>query len=128
MNIINALFLKIYFFGKVLAADDYTVSTINPGFTIPNFGDVLTFVIRTFFVIAGLIAMLYLLLGAFSWITSGGNKESVDKARDKIMNALIGVILIFAVLAVVGVIEQILFPAGSGLGITKPIRFQRLIQ
>ncbi len=129
MNIINTLLLKLNLISVVYAqSGDYTVSTINPGFTIPNFGDVLTFIIRTFFVVAGLIAMLYLLLGAFSWITSGGNKESVDKARDKIMNALIGVILIFAVLAIVGVVEQVLFPAGSGLGITKPIRFQRLIQ
>ncbi len=109
-------------------AQDVTVAPINVGFAIPQFGDVLTFIIRIFFIIAGLIAMLYLLLGAFSWITSGGNKEAVDKARDKIMNAVIGVILIFAVLAIVGLIEQLFFPPDSGLGITKPIRFQKLVK
>ncbi len=109
-------------------AQDVTVAPVQVGFTIPNFGDVLTFVIRIFFIIGGLIAMLYLLLGAFAWITSGGNKEAVDKARDKIMNAIIGVILIFAVLAIVGLIEQLVFPADSGLGITKPIRFQKLVK
>lgn len=109
-------------------ADDVSVAPIQVGFTIPGFGDVLTFIIRIFFIIAGLIAILYLLLGAFAWITSGGNKESVDKARDKIQNALIGIILVFAVLAVVGLVEQTLFPADSGLGITRPIKFPKLIK
>lgn len=109
-------------------ADDYSVPIVNVGFKIPEFGDVLTFLIRTFFIIGGIIAMLYLLLGAFSWITSGGNKENVDKAREKITNALVGVILIFVVLAVVTVVEQIFFPADSGLGLTKPIKFKRLVQ
>lgn len=122
-SFLNSLYLK----GYVYAAD-YEVKTVNVGFKIPDFSQVLTFLIRTFFIVAGLIAILYLLLGALAWITSGGNKENVDKARDKIQAALVGMILIFAVLAVIGIIEQILFPAGSGLGITKPIKFQRLVQ
>lgn len=109
-------------------AADYTVAPVDVGFKIPGFGEMLTFLIRTFFVLGGIISLLYLLLGALSWITSGGNKENVDKAREKIQAALIGVILIFVVLAVVTVFEQVFFPAGSGLGITKPIKFQRLVQ
>lgn len=123
LHLLNALLTKVFVY-----AADYTVVPVDVGFKIPDFGEVLTFLIRTFFIIGGIMALLYLLLGAFSWITSGGNKESVDKARDKITNALIGVILIFVVLAAVTVVEQILFPAGSGLGITKPIQFKRLVQ
>lgn len=117
----------MYVFGSVYAAD-YEIKTVDVGFKIPDIGTVLTFLLRTFFVLAGIISILYLLLGAFSWITSGGNKENVDKAREKIQAALVGMILIFAVLAIVTLIEQVLFPAGSGLGITKPLKFQRLIQ
>ena len=97
---------------------------VNLGFTIPSFDAVLTFIIRFFFIIAGLVALVYFLLGALGWITSGGNKESVDKAREKIQSALIGIILIFFVLALVGVLENIL---GIGMGITKPIVFPQLI-
>jgi hypothetical protein len=127
MKTITSFFNKLYVLGVVSAAD-YEVKTVDVGFKIPDFGQVLTFIIRTFFIVAGLVAIIYLLLGAFTWITSGGNKENVDKAREKIQAALVGVILIFVVLATIGVLEQILFPAGSGLGITKPIRFQRLVQ
>lgn len=104
---------------------DYNAGQINVGFRIPGFDEVLTFIVRGFFIVAGLIALLFLLLGALSWITSGGNKENVDKAREKIQAALIGVILIFAVLAIVGVLENTL---GLSLGITKPIVFPKLIQ
>lgn len=115
--------------GKLIAQtgrpiDSYNAGQINVGFRIPGFDEVLTFIIRGFFIIAGLIALLFLLLGALAWITSGGNKESVDKAREKIQAALIGIILIFAVLAIVGVVENIL---GLSLGVTKPIIFPKLI-
>ena len=83
---------------------------------------------RFFFIIAGLVALLYLLLGALSWITSGGNKESVDKAREKIQAAVVGLILIFVVLALVIVIETVFFIPGEGLGISKPIHFPGLVE
>lgn len=109
-------------------AGDVTYSPVAVGFTIPKFDEVLTFLIRLFFVVAGLVALLYLLLGAMAWITSSGNKENVDKAREKIQAALIGLILIFIVLSIVAVMEQILFPTGCGLGITKNICFPKLIK
>lgn len=109
-------------------AQDVVYPKVSLGFVIPQFDAVLTFVIRLFFIVAGLIAIIYLLLGALSWITSGGNKESVDKAREKIQAALIGLILIFIVLAVIGVVESMFFPGNTGLGIFKPISFPKLIQ
>lgn len=108
----------------VLAAQDVSYAPVKLGFEIPKFNDVLTFLLRFLFIVGGLIAILYLLLGALAWITSGGNKESVDKAREKIQAALIGLILMFAVLAIIAVIENIL---SIGLGITKPIVFPGLI-
>lgn len=104
---------------------NYSVPKVSLGFSIPSFAQVLTFGIRLFFIVAGLVALLYLLLGAFGWITSGGNKEAVDKAREKIQAAIIGLILIFAVLAIVTVMENIL---GIGLGISQEIVFPKLIQ
>lgn len=106
-------------------AADISYAPVKLGFVVPSLDQVLTFIIRAFFIVSGLVALLYLLLGALSWITSGGNKENVDKAREKIQSALIGVILVFIVLALVGVIENVL---SLGLGITKPIVFPKLIQ
>lgn len=43
-----------------------------------------------------LVVLMMLIWGAFEWITSGGDKEAVGKARSRIINSLIGL----AVLAV----------------------------
>jgi hypothetical protein len=97
------------------------------GFKIPGLADILTFVIRIFFVIAGLVALLYLLLGAFSWITSGGEEEAVAKARQKITAAIIGVILIVAVLAIIVTLEQVVFKTKICFGISCPATIPSLV-
>jgi len=115
-------------FFTLLAQADISYAPVKLGFVVPPFDAALTFIIRLFFIVAGLIAIFYLLLGALAWITSGGNKESVDKAREKIQAALVGIILIFVVLAIIGVVEAMFFPGNTGLGITKQISFPKLIQ
>lgn len=111
----------------VLADTTYDPAEVGLNFKIPKFNEVLSFGIRLFFIVAGLIALFYLLLGALAWITSGGNKESVDKAREKITAALIGLIVIFVVLAIVAVLEIILFPGDCGIGLTRKICFPELV-
>lgn len=45
-------------------------------------------------IFAGLAVLVFLIWGAFDWITSGGDKEKVAGARRKITNALIGLALL----------------------------------
>ena len=92
-----------------------------------SLGQVLTFAIRAFFVVAGLVAFFYLVLGAFAWITSGGDKEAIEKARNKIQAAVIGLVLIFAVLAVVYTLETIVFNKNLCLGLSCEITIPRLL-
>lgn len=47
-------------------------------------------------VLAGIIiALFFLVWGGISWITSGGDKQKINQARDKIFYAIIGLIIIF---------------------------------
>jgi len=118
MNIVNK-FLNSF---TVYAQD----AKVNLGFTIPSLGQLLTFIIRVFFLIAGLTALFFLLTGALQWITSGGSKENVDKARERIQQALIGVILIVVVLTVVMLFEQVIFGGKICFGISCEIKFSEL--
>lgn len=102
----------------------FSTGQVNLGFNVPSVTVVIGFLIKGFFVIAGLTALLYLLLGAFAWVTSGGEKEAVGKAREKIQAAVIGLIVIFAVLTIVVLLENLL---GIGLGLSKEIVFPQLI-
>ncbi len=55
--------------------------------------------INLFLIVAALFTLAYMLWGAFDWIVSGGEKEKIDKARNKITNAALGLILVVVVLA-----------------------------
>ncbi len=98
------------------------------GFNIPSLTDILSFAIRGVFVFGGLAALFMLLLGAFSWITSGGDKEKVSAAQSKITAAVIGVIMIAVALAIVVTLEQVIFSGKICLGLSCPITIPSLLK
>jgi len=104
------------------ACNPLTDTFISPGFKVPKLGDFLGNIIRFFFFIAGIIALLYLLIGAFKWITSEGKDEGVKEAREQIQAAVIGLIVMVAVLALVVVVEQVIFGGKICLGISCPLQ------
>lgn len=81
-----------------------------------DIGFFITNILTVAFAIAIFVVLIMLVWGAFEWITSGGDKEAVGKARGRIINALIGL----AVLAVAYALSRL---AGQFLGfdITKGI-------
>lgn len=58
-------------------------------------GSTVNSLINFIFVIAILIALLYLVYGGIKWITSGGDKTAVESARNHITSALIGLVIVF---------------------------------
>ncbi len=116
---------------KVLAAPDpaeVQVNEVDIGFKIPNFSELLSFMIRFFFVMAGLAALFYMLWGAFSWVISGGESEAVEKARGKITSAIIGMLVIVATLAVIWSLENIVFKKSICFGISCPVTLPDLLE
>ncbi len=59
-------------------------------------------------VISSLLVLLYLLWGGFDWIVSGGDKGKADKARDKIVSAVIGLIIVAASFAILNLVIRFL--------------------
>lgn len=107
-------------------ADDTVTEHLN--FKIPTLAEIITFVLRSFFIVAGLAALIYLILGAFAWVTSGGDKENVSKAQQKIQAAIVGLIVLIVVLAVIVLIEQVIFNQKICFGLTCDINFGNLLQ
>ncbi len=102
-----------------------SVRVANAGLTgIPtDLGSLLTWAIRTIFLLAGFIVGYYVLTGALDWVQSGGDKEKVETARKKITTAVIGLIILFATIAIVALVENVF---GVGLGITRAIVFNAI--
>ena len=110
--------------GLVSAQGNDPVLQVDPSdlnFQIPNLVDFLSFAIRFFFVLAGLLALFYMLWGALSWVTSGGSEDGVAAARKKIVADVVGVILIVATLAIIAGLEQIVFQRRVCFGLTCPL-------
>lgn len=86
------------------------VNIVPPGgFIDPNVpGGISTIVNNALIILfsaAAVLVLVFLIIGAFQWITSGGDKEAVGKARSRITAALIGLailVLAFVILQVIG--------------------------
>lgn len=57
---------------------------------------------------AAMLTFLYLLWGAVEWITSGGDKQKVESARNKITQAIVGLIVLAATTALFMLLQQFL--------------------
>lgn len=91
---------------------------------VQGLGNLIAFFIQIVLFIGGLAALLYLLWGAFDWINSSGEKEKLTKAQNKMMNAVIGIILMVAAFTifsfVMGTVLQGKFGIGEDFKITLP--------
>ena len=129
-KIINGLSVLI-FLAMVNISYAATVSQtadVDPGWTIPSLADVIGFMIKFLFFFAGLAALLYLLLGAFAWVTSSGDKENLKKAQDKIQAAVLGLVIIVGVLVVIATMEQVVLKGTFCVGLTCKVAPPQLIK
>lgn len=81
-------------------------------------GQLITGIIGAFFVFSFLIAFVYLITGAFYWVTSSGDKNNLQNARDRIVHALVGLLIVSAAYAVFRLVGD--FFGIDIVGITLP--------
>jgi len=61
----------------------------------PTIGNLISQLLPYIFVIAGLVLFIFLIIGGFGLMTSGGSPEKMKAAQGKITSAVIGFIIIF---------------------------------
>jgi len=54
----------------------------------------------------GVVFMILIILGGYQWMTAGGNEEQVSKAKDRIKNAIIGLVITVSAYAIWALIEE----------------------
>lgn len=80
-------------------------SVIPPG---TNLGALVGLFIAVIAVVAVLAALVFIIIGAFQWITSGGDKQKVESARNHIIAAIIGLVIVVLSFVIINVITQVL--------------------
>src|SRR3989344_4921038 len=88
--------------GGVLSGDNFLGIPIRD---LGGAGGLLTILIQTATIIAGIGFFLYILFGGLRWMTSGGDKVATQAARETITSALIGLLIVLSVYAIIRVLE-----------------------
>jgi hypothetical protein len=63
--------------------------------------DVINNIIRGLQFLAGLVVVIFLIMGGFKFMTAGGNPDEVEKAKKDIFYAVVGLIIILVAQAFV---------------------------
>jgi hypothetical protein len=70
-------------------------------------GTVLNRLTNWMFVILMVVAVIYIIMAAFNFVTAAGDPEKVTKARNFVLYALIGVLVAFAAKGLINLISKI---------------------
>lgn len=99
------------------AAENVNLATCQAGSL--SISETLATVIQFLFVVAVILALGFLVYGGIRWITSGGDKGGVENARNTIIAAIIGLIVVFLAYVIINLV--LTFLTGNGLdAITIP--------
>lgn len=69
-------------------------------------GDIIQQLVGALFIAGFLLTFVFLIMGGFTWITAGGDKTKLEKARDEITHAIIGLIVVGASYALAALVAQ----------------------
>ncbi len=85
---LTELALKVPEYGKLDVPKELPTGGIKTGSKIIATG------IGVAFVVAIIVCLFFIIWGAVNWITSGGDKQKLASARNRIMYAIIGLLLV----------------------------------
>lgn len=71
---------------------------------------------RTAYIVSGILLLLYLVVGGITWLTSAGDKESLERAKKTMTNAVIGISILAVSFPVIKIVEVVL-----GVDILTPL-------
>lgn len=101
------LFASLAWAQQIQITPPKTTADGDVGYT--NISDFINAAVRLAFIVALIAVLVMLIWGAIQWIFSGGSKEPLEAARNRIIHALVG-------LAILAVAFAIVTLAGNFLG------------
>ncbi len=92
-------------------AGDVSVPIAVPTGALPlnlDIGKLPQFIITLLFVVGVIIAIAFLIYGGIKWVMSGGDKAGVEAARNHIVAAIVGLVIIAAAFFIIQVVFRLL--------------------
>lgn len=92
-------------------------SNLNNATVLSTFELWISDIIGVITIIGTLFFIVYAFIAAFNWITAAGDKGKIEKAKDRLVWSTLGLILIVATYAIIGLIGGII-----GLELLEPAK------
>lgn len=70
-----------------------------------GFGQLISSILPTFYIVAGFILFIYLIFGGFLMISSAGDEKKTAEGQQALTNAIIGFVIIFTSYWVIQIVE-----------------------
>lgn len=101
--------------GALSAPGAYAPTDYTPAGAVKPLGAFLSMFIGFLTTLAGLMFLIYIIIAGLNWISSGGDKGKVEKAREQMTQGALGLIVVIAGYAIVGIVGRVF-----GLDILNP--------
>lgn len=85
---------------------------------IDLFNKVISNIIGIMTIVAGIWFIFQFIIGAFGWLTAGGDKAAMENAQKKITNGVIGLVIVVAAIFLIDLLGRLI-----GLEILSPKKF-----
>ena len=106
----------LLFTGSVFAAEVDIVAPAGSATNIP-LENIPQFVVSILFVIGIVVAIAFFIYGGIKWILSGGDKTAVESARNHIVSAVVGLVIVIAAFFILSTVIQLI--TGNAFDLTN---------
>lgn len=105
-EIIKKLFVGVFLFLFFLSSSAFAWEVEYPGLPpSPNLSDYLLYIFNLAIFLGGIVALLMIVIGGIEYMTSAGNVARMSDAKDRILKAVLGLVLLFCSYVILSVIN-----------------------
>ena len=94
--------------GIIRGLGDLGLETVATGDAPDLIGGLVSVVVGVLTIIATIFLLIQIITGAIAWMGAGGDKQAIENARKKIMNGIIGIVIIVSAIFLLDLIGQLL--------------------
>lgn len=119
-NLISTIVPKVY--AQTTEITNPVVPRFGSGTPSAAFANIIVTVWRTAITLGGLALLVMLIIGAFEWISAGGDKGKIESARERMTQSIVGLLVLVGTVAI-----SIFIGNAFGINLLRPT-FEQNIQ
>jgi len=80
--------------GSIACGTDNSAGVPDTGTPVKDLNTTITNIVNILSIVVGIVAVIMIILAGFRYVTSGGKQESIASAKNTIMYAIVGLIIV----------------------------------